>query len=201
VRSHIEHNFDSDSVIYLYLAASPRRIEAKTEAYGRHPYAIHINTLHPSFETSESSTILISHEAYHALQAELLDKMNSKIDYSSVWGRLVAEGMAIFFSRGAAPQWSLCQVTYLKDHECRLIDRQIKLLAKQILKDYDCKDYKCTSKYFGYGISDFPPRSAYYLGSLITQELSHKIPFKKMTQLSAEDLKRMFKEQLIKTAH
>lgn len=194
----IELEFQYTPHVRVFLAVSPVRIDAKTQWYGNYHDAIHLNAFHSSYSDSENVNILLAHEMYHVLQEQILSKKNETINYNTVWGRLISEGMASCFASLYLPAMSLDRVTFIDKTAYLDIDANKSMLARKIIDEYESAEEQTIQNYFGYGKTRFPPRSGYYLGVFIVRKLMSQYSFKELTFMSVGELKKLFKNELEK---
>ncbi len=193
---YIDLKYNHKLHVHIFLAISPLPIDAKTQWYGAIKDAIHINVFHSSYKYISNLKIILSHEFFHELQRQLLEEKKDVIDYESVWGKLIAEGMATYFSGIYNSDLSSKNILFMSNDDYKLVDKKRGNLALELLKVYNSKSLTMLQRYFAYGESNFPPRSGYYIGWLITKRLSEIYSFEKLTSYSSMKLKKIFQEEL-----
>lgn len=182
--------------IHIFLAISPVDIDAKTQWYKSDHNAVHINALSNTFTDPDNLDIILSHEFFHLYQQWELQLKNAEIDYYSIAGKIISEGMASFFSRLYNEDTQIDKLLLYDKRTYVIISSQRREIAKDMLKAFNSKDPDIIKGFFGYGKSRYPPRSGYYISYLAVENLIKKMDFKHLTELSPERLKRIIKLEL-----
>ena len=192
----ISKHFPCDHTIRIYLAISPTRIDAKTQWYGDDHHAIHINAYHNSLLSDDNVRIILSHELCHELFSQHLVAKGENIDYQSVWGRLISEGIATYVSGLYTVEATPSEILFMSDDDYGKTKRILRGIAKDIIAVYESTDESDVADIFGYGNKEYPPRCGYYVGRLVAERLAGRYSFQGLIGMSLNELKAAFRDEL-----
>ena len=180
----------------VVLAISPVLIDAKTQWFGNNHNMVHINSLSSSFFDDSQTEIILAHETFHSLQEQILLRKKEKINYASIAGKIVAEGMATYFSSLYLNHADISAVLLLSKKDYDNLTSKERVLAQDIYEVFESSNRKIIKSYFAYGGGQYPPRSGYYISYVIIKRLTNKHDFKVLTYLGPDELERLVKNEL-----
>lgn len=186
----------------VYLLVSPTSIDAKTQCLGTTCNEIQINSIHPSFKNVKNLDIILAHEIFHLYQFQKLNKMGAKINYDSIAGKLMAEGMATLASEIVVENARMDEVLWFKQNELEYLHNNLPELARGLLEIIHSGKKIDIEKYFGSKAenSKYPPRSGYYLGYVVAKNLANKFGFNDFINIRPQKYLLLLEEELKKYA-
>lgn len=162
-----------------------------------------VDTIAAQYGENGNLSVLFSHELFHLYFGKFhpeLGKNREKGEiplYLLVWN----EGLATYVSGRFNPNATIEEL-FLGQKVQTEVAPKMPELAKKIIDNFDngspdvWKPFMSASK-----VNDeIPPRSGYYVGYKIAEELGEKMSLRKMTKLNGENLKKEMKKILIKSA-
>lgn len=145
-------------------------------------------------------TVLFSHEFFHLYHGqfhpELKNKLREKGEvplFMLVW----LEGLATYASQRLNPDVPLEEIFLGQEITTEVIPK-LPQLSKKIIDNFDngspdiWKPFLSATKIS----DDIPPRSGYYVGYRIAEELGKKMSLRKLAELKGEDLKKKMRKVL-----
>lgn len=158
-----------------------------------------------AFEYGENAdlSVLFSHELFHLYFGQFhpeLGKNREKGEiplYLLIWN----EGLATYASQKLNPKATVDQL-FLTNPTAKESAPILPKLAKKVLGNFDSGEKEIWQPFLAaQKISDeIPPRSGYYVGYKIAEELGKKMSLQKLAELTGKDLQKKMKQVLAKLA-
>lgn len=159
---------------------------------GKHYQMFGVDAIAVKYGENANLAVLFNHELYHLYQGQFHPEWNSKSRekgeiplYWLIW----IEGLATYTSQRLNPNASLEEVFLGQKVETEVAPK-LSQLAKTILNNFDNGSPNIWKPFLSKGNKEIPPRSGYYVGYKIAEELGKKISLWDLTQIKGKNYKR-----------
>lgn len=159
-----------------------------------------IDTIAFDYGENADLSVLFSHELFHLYNGQFNSQLNGKNRekgetplYALVWN----EGLATYASHRLNPQSSLDGV-FLQNQTEKRSAPLLPKLAKIILENFDRGEPAVWRPFMAAegDNKEIPPRSGYYVGYRIAEELGKKMSLRQLARLHGEELQKKMKNIL-----
>jgi uncharacterized protein YjaZ len=136
-----------------------------------------------------SLSALVEHELFHRYHAQVAPGeagwMGSAL-YKALW----EEGLATYVSHTLNPQVSEAEILGRPVDLAQRARPLLSQLAAEMLRHFDSRDEEIYSRFFAGGEHGrFPPRSGYFVGHHVAQELAGKYSLNELARLQGDSLR------------
>ncbi|MBX7174908.1 MAG: hypothetical protein K1X72_28285 [Pyrinomonadaceae bacterium] len=169
---------------------------------GKHYQIFGVDTIAIQYGENANLAVLFSHELFHLYHGQFHSEFNGKNRekgeiplYLMVWN----EGLATYISQRLNPKASIEEI-FLGQKVQTEVAPKLPKLSQSILENFDngspqiWKPFLSASK----TSNEIPPRSGYYVGYKIAEELGKKMSLQKLSELKGADLQKKMKKILQK---
>ena len=135
--------------------------------------------------SSETLPALIHHELFHLYRVQVAEDSGPEKLYMGLWG----EGLATYVSHRLNPHLSLDQVFWYPRELAGGVDARRAEIAAAMLAELDSED---SDEFLSARPNErgFPPRSGYYFGYRLAEELGRRMTLFELARLEPEAVRR-----------
>ena len=158
------------------------------------------------FETSAQLPVFLSHELFHRYNFQAAGFSDDLAERDVIWRSLWAEGLATYVSAKLNPSHPLSDaLIFPRDLDSRA-QPFIPQMAAELLAAADRVDPANFAKFFESGSTDaqhlgWPPRSGYYVGYLVAQDLGRRRTLAQLAHMRGPMLRAQIGRSLERLAH
>jgi hypothetical protein len=143
--------------------------------------------------------VFMDHELFHRYHSQVAGFSDDKGQQEVLWRGLWAEGLATYVSMVLNPPATMQDALFLPKDLVSRASPIRSVLAKQLAVRLDFSDPEVFRRYFSYHANDVdgvPPRSGYYIGALVAQQLAQQNTLQQLAHLQDGVVRRKLAETL-----